>query len=145
MVIGFLALEFRIVSQFRTATVVTGRTRRSRAAVVLGRFVRDSDLSRCFGDAGIAGPVPPTASAARLADPAGLAPAWIGCGTADLFHAEAETYATRLAAAGVATRFRSAPGGFHGFATMAPKAETARTYLDDMISTLGEGLGLIPG
>jgi hypothetical protein len=57
MVIGFLALEFRIVSQFRTATVVTGRTRRSRAAVVLGRFVRDSDLSRCFGDAGIAGPV----------------------------------------------------------------------------------------
>lgn len=95
--------------------------------------------------AGIAGPVPPTASAARLADPAGLAPAWIGCGTADLFHDEAETYATRLAAAGVATRFRSAPGGFHGFATMAPKAETARTYLDDMISALGEGLGLIPG
>jgi acetyl esterase/lipase len=92
--------------------------------------------------AGIEGDVPATASAARAPDDmlADLPPTWIGCGTADLFHAEAETYAKRLRNAGVESHFHPIPGAFHSFTAFAANAPVSRAYIDEMIHALAEGL-----
>jgi acetyl esterase/lipase len=90
----------------------------------------------------IDGAVPATASAGRLDDARGLPPAWIGCGTADLFHDEAKAYARQLEADGVRAAFHPVTGAFHGFLTFAPKAEVSRSYLALMLAALAAGLGI---
>lgn len=60
---------------------------------------------------------PAYAVPARHDDLAGLPPAWIGVGTADLFLHECRSYAHRLRAAGVAARLVEVPGAPHGFDT----------------------------
>ncbi len=74
-----------------------------------------------------------------------LPPAWLGVGTADLFHAETADYARRLADAGVAAEFHSVPGGYHGFVALAPRAPVSRAYVAQMKRALARGLGLGPG
>jgi acetyl esterase/lipase len=91
-------------------------------------------------------PVPATASAAQASDAelARLPPAWLGCGTADLFHAETATYAGRLQACGVVATFDAVPGAFHGFVQYSSKAPVTRSYLAGMRAALAQGLGLAP-
>jgi triacylglycerol lipase len=55
------------------------------------------------------------AAAARVSDPAGLAPAFIAVGALDLFLDEDIAYATRLLRAGVPTELHVYPGAFHAF------------------------------
>lgn len=73
---------------------------------------------------------------ARSASLAGLPPAWIGCGTLDLFHPEDEAYAHRLRAAGVPCAWASVPGAYHGFDISAPRAQASRDYFDQQIQAL---------
>lgn len=81
-----------------------------------------------------------TAVPARRTDLAGLAPAWIGVGTLDLFHPEDLHYAARLRDADVPCEVHEVPGAFHGFDGIAPGAAISRTYFDSNCAALGRAL-----
>jgi acetyl esterase/lipase len=71
---------------------------------------------------------PDGAVPARREDLTGLAPAWIGVGTADLFHDEDLAYAERLRAAGVDVTLDVVGGGVHAFEVLAPDAEVSAAF-----------------
>ncbi len=67
-------------------------------------------------------PPPPGSVPARVENLAGLAPAWIGVGSVDLFAREDVEYGRRLLQAGVSTEVHLVPGGYHGFDILVPHA-----------------------
>lgn len=71
---------------------------------------------------------PEVAVPARRTDLSGLAPAWIGVGTHDLFHDENLTYAQRLTEAGVPCQVDLVPGAFHGFDLVVPKYPVSQRF-----------------
>lgn len=71
---------------------------------------------------------PAVAVPARREDLRGVAPAWIGVGTHDLFHGECLAYADRLISAGVACQLEVVPGAFHGFDLLAPWKTVSQNY-----------------
>ena len=66
------------------------------------------------------------AAPARATNLAGLPPAFIDCGSAEVFRDEDVAYATALWAAGVQAELHVWPGGFHGFDMIAPDTALAR-------------------
>jgi acetyl esterase/lipase len=86
------------------------------------------------------GDMPPYAVPARRPDLSGLPPAWIGVGTADLFHDEGGAYAARLNAAGVPCTLDIVDGAFHAFDAVVPKAGVVaafrRSYCDALRTAL---------
>jgi acetyl esterase/lipase len=70
--------------------------------------------------------VPGYAAPARAADLAGLPPAFVAVGTADLFRDESIAYASRLLEAGVPTELHVYPGAPHGFELIAAAAGVSR-------------------
>ncbi|BBY23293.1 alpha/beta hydrolase [Mycobacterium stomatepiae] len=85
---------------------------------------------------------PQVAVPGRRDDLAGLAPAWIGVGTHDLFHDEDLTYAERLRAAGVPCEVEIVPGAFHGFDLVAPKLQVSRRFFDSQCEALRAALAV---
>ena len=83
---------------------------------------------------------PDVAVPARRRDLAGLPPAWIGVGTADLFCAEDLAYAERLRDAGVPCELDVVPGAFHGFERLAPRTPVARAFFDSQCKALRKAL-----
>ncbi|WP_245556507.1 alpha/beta hydrolase [Deinococcus aquatilis] len=81
-------------------------------------------------------------AAARLENLAGLAPAWIGVGTLDLFYAENREYAHRLTKAGVPCEFYEVKGGYHASELFAPAASVSRDFLARSMEALRRGLHL---
>jgi acetyl esterase/lipase len=79
---------------------------------------------------------PHVAVPARREDLSGLAPAWIGVGTHDLFHDEDLAYAERLRGAGVPCQVEVVSGAFHGFDLVAPKAQVSRTFFRSQCDSL---------
>jgi acetyl esterase/lipase len=79
-----------------------------------------------LGDARGGPDVSPYAAPARARDLAGLPPAFIDVGSAETFRDEAVTYASRIWQAGGIAELHVWPGGFHGFANMAPQATVSR-------------------
>lgn len=79
---------------------------------------------------------PVTAVPARRQNLSGVAPAWIGVGTLDLFFDEDKRYAERLEEAGVPCEFVTVPGAFHGFDLVARRAEVSRTYFGSQCDAL---------
>jgi acetyl esterase/lipase len=77
---------------------------------------------------------------ARRVDLAGLASAWIGMGTHDLFHDEDLAYAERLRGAGVPCEVEIIPGAFHGFDLVAPKVRVSQHFFDSQCDTLRAAL-----
>ena len=78
-----------------------------------------------LGDA-CGGPgVPAYAAPARCEDLAGLPPAYLDVGSAELFRDETIAYAARLAQSGVLTELHLWPGAFHGFDLHAPDSALA--------------------
>ncbi|WP_239476690.1 alpha/beta hydrolase [Nocardia arizonensis] len=71
---------------------------------------------------------PAVAVPARHRDLSGLPPAWLGVGSADLFHDEDLAYARRLRAAGVACEVVEVPGAFHGFDRALPGVRVSRAF-----------------
>ena len=66
------------------------------------------------------------AAPARASDLSGLPPAYIDCGSAEVFRDEDVAYATRLWEAGVQAELHVWAGGFHGFESFAPHAAVSR-------------------
>ncbi len=79
---------------------------------------------------------------ARHIDVAGVAPAWIGVGTLDLFHDEDVAYAERLRSAGVPCSLDVFEGAFHGFDSLSPKAEITRRFRAAQVRALADALGI---
>jgi acetyl esterase/lipase len=73
---------------------------------------------------------------ARRVDLTGLAPAWIGVGSLDLFHDEDLAYAERLRAAGVPCDVEVVTGAFHGFDGVVPKADVSRKFFRSQCDAL---------
>ncbi|MFF8772197.1 alpha/beta hydrolase [Kitasatospora sp. NPDC015120] len=65
------------------------------------------------------------AAPARATDLTGLPPAFIDCGSAEVFRDEDVAYATALWHAGVQAELHIWPGGFHGFDLTAPHTALA--------------------
>jgi acetyl esterase/lipase len=89
----------------------------------IGVWDRGSNVtgwSALLGDRRGTGEVSVYAAPARATDLAGLPPAFIDCGSAEVFRDEDVAYATALWAAGVQAELHVWPGGFHGFDMMAP-------------------------
>jgi acetyl esterase/lipase len=84
--------------------------------------------------------ISPLAAAGRCEDLAGLAPAWIGVGTCDLFHDEDVEYAGRLRTAGVACDLEVVDGAFHGFDAVAPKAPVVQAFNQAKVAALAAAL-----
>ena len=80
--------------------------------------------------------VSPYAAAARAEDLRGLAPAFIGVGTLDVFRDENIEYARRLLAAGVPTELHVYPGAPHGFEGLAPRAAVSQQFTRDITDAL---------
>lgn len=100
------------------------------------RFGWSSYLGQPAGSAGVSA----LAAPARAEELNGVAPAWIGVGTSDLFHDEDVTYAERLRDAGVACDLVVVDGGFHAFERMAPKSAVSRNFTAAAIEALGGAL-----
>jgi acetyl esterase/lipase len=83
---------------------------------------------------------PQIAVPARRADLSGLAPAWIGVGTNDLFHDEDLAYAERLTSAGVPCHVEVVPGAFHGFDLVLPKAQVSQSFFASQCASLRTAL-----
>ena len=84
--------------------------------------------------------VPAAAVPARVANLAGLPPAWIGVGSIDLFYDEDVDYAQRLNAAGVTSELIVVPGAFHGFDSA--DVPVAKRFTSARIDALRRGLGV---
>jgi acetyl esterase/lipase len=69
------------------------------------------------------------AAPARATDLSGLPPAFIDCGSVEVFRDEDVAYATRLWASGVQAELHVWAGGFHGFDMMAAHAVVARASI----------------
>lgn len=95
------------------------------------RFGWDSYLGDADRDIAVPG---------RRLDLAGLAPAWLGIGTADLFHDEDLDYAERLSAAGVPCELEVVPGAFHGFDKLAPWAGVSKDFVSKACRSLKDAL-----
>jgi acetyl esterase len=76
-------------------------------------------------------------SPSLVLDLTGLAPAWIGTGSLDLFVDENVDYARRLADAGVPAQLHVYEGAVHGFPAIASAAVSQR-FIRDATYTLGQ-------
>jgi acetyl esterase/lipase len=84
--------------------------------------------------------VSPLASPGRCQDFAGLAPAWIGVGSLDLFCQESVAYAKGLEGAGVPCQLDVVKGAFHGFDLVRPKAEVSKAFRASQMTALADAL-----
>jgi acetyl esterase/lipase len=109
----------------------TGSTRK--LAPFMGQYIWTPEDNR-YGWTSLLGvpagsaSVPANSVPARVENLAGLAPAWIGVGSIDLFAPEDMEYAQRLMAAGVPVEVNLVPGGFHGFNFVAPEASLSQQF-----------------
>jgi acetyl esterase/lipase len=87
--------------------------------------------SAVLGAAPGAAGVSPIVAPARLADFAGLAPAYIEVGELDIFRDEDIAYAQSLARAGVSVELHVHPGAPHGFERFAPRSALAIRAMND--------------
>jgi acetyl esterase/lipase len=100
-----------------------------------------SRKSNRFGWAAyLGGADPQVAVPARRDDLSGLAPAWIGVGTHDLFHDEDLAYAERLTSAGVPCHVEVVSGAFHGFDQVVPKAAVSQAFFASQCASLRTAL-----
>lgn len=80
--------------------------------------------------------VPQGAVPSRVANLAGLPPAYIGVGSIDLFVDEDIDYAQRLMAAGIPVELNVVPGAFHGFDIIAPDTNVTRQFLTRLVDAM---------
>jgi len=126
--------EVPLAGQVLIYPMLDDRTGSTRAVPAhIGHYVWTPESNR-FGWTALLGRpagsarVPYGAVPARVADLAGLPPAFIGVGSIDLFVQEDVEYANRLIGAGVPTELYVVPGGYHGFDFICADAPLARQF-----------------
>ncbi|GAA1958218.1 alpha/beta hydrolase [Agromyces allii] len=82
------------------------------------------------------------AAPARATDLSGLPPAYIDCGSAEVFRDEDVAYASRIWAAGGEAELHVWNGGFHGFDMMAPHAAVSRASVAARMNWVARILGV---
>jgi acetyl esterase/lipase len=125
--------EFPICLQVLIYPMLDDRTGSSRKMPPwIGRYMWTAEDNR-FGWTCLLGvpagsaKVPANSVPARVTDLRGLAPAFIGVGSIDLFAPEDVAYAKSLIEAGVPTELQVVPGGFHGF-DLAEEASLTKQF-----------------
>jgi acetyl esterase/lipase len=93
---------------------------------VWDRTSNQTGWNALLGDARGTDDVSPYAAPARATDLSGLPPAFIDVGSAETFRDEDVSYASRIWQAGGVAELHVWPGGFHGFAGMAPHAAVSK-------------------
>jgi len=93
---------------------------------VWDRTSNETGWTALLGDARGTDDVSPYAAPARATDLSGLPPAFIDVGSAETFRDEDVSYASRIWQAGGTAELHVWPGGFHGFAGMAPRAAVSQ-------------------
>lgn len=88
----------------------------------------------------LGGADPMVAVPTRREDLTGLAPAWLGVGTLDLFHDETVSYAARLEEAGVPVHLQVAEGAYHAFDFIVPKAAVSQRFFASQCRSLRAAL-----
>lgn len=81
------------------------------------------------------------AAPARASDLSNLPPAFIDCGSAEVFRDEDVAYATALWKSGVQAELHVWPGGFHGFDQIAPHTAIARAMTAARDAWVARALG----
>ncbi|MFZ3561451.1 MULTISPECIES: alpha/beta hydrolase [unclassified Streptomyces] len=81
------------------------------------------------------------AAPARATDLSGLPPAFIDCGSAEVFRDEDVAYASALWNAGVQAELHVWPGGFHGFDVTAPHTALAHAMTATRNAWVARALG----
>ncbi len=118
----------------------TSASSRIQGAPVWSRAANDLGWRAYLGERFGSDDVPAFAAPARVADVAGLPPAWIGVGSLDVFRDEDITYASRLLAAGIPTELHVYPGAPHGFEMICPDAGIAKACQRDITDGLRRAL-----
>lgn len=85
------------------------------------------------------------AAPARATDLSGLPPAFIDCGSAEVFRDEDVAYATALWAAGVQAELHVWPGGFHGFDLLAPTSAIGAAAIAARDNWVARHFNALPG
>lgn len=80
--------------------------------------------------------VPAGSVPARIANVAGLPPAYIAVGSIDLFVDEDIAFAQRLLDAGIPVELNVVPGAFHGFDIIAPDTDITRKFLARLVDAM---------
>ena len=102
----------------------------------------DTGWTALLGPAAGGPDVSPYAAPARATDLAGLPPAFIDAGAAEVFRDEAVAYASAIWAAGGDAELHIWAGAFHGFAGAAPEARVSRASAAALDSWLRRTLSL---
>jgi acetyl esterase/lipase len=114
----------------RGELVWTARNNRHGWAAYLGHAPGGQDIA-------------PYAAPARCEALAGLAPAWIGVGSLDLFYEEDADYAQRLRASGVPCQLNVVADAPHAFDLMNFDTPIVRAFHGAMISALSSSYGMV--
>ena len=133
---AFQLLAYPMLDDRSSLTVETAANAANRANYRLW----DDRSNRLGWKAYLGAADPRVAVPARRDDLSGLAPAWIGVGTHDLFHDEDLAYAERLNRAGVPCQVEVVPGAFHGFDQVARKAAVSRRFFESQCESLRTAL-----
>lgn len=140
--------EFPIAFQLLVYPMLDDRTGSTVAPPAhVGQFVWNAGSNR-FGWASLLGQAPglksvPAGSVpARVANLAGLPPAFIAVGGLDLFAAEDIAFAERLNAAAVPVELLVVPGAYHAFDALAPNARVSRQFRSALVEALKRGMSV---
>ena len=109
-----------------------------------GLWIRSSNLvgwDALLGDRRGTDDVSVYAAPARASDLSGLPPAFIDCGSAELFRDEDIAYASALWCSGVQAELHVWPGGFHGFDMVAPHTALAQSATETRNAWVAKQLG----
>lgn len=133
--------EFGLCFQVLIYPMLDDRTGRDAGAEWSGHFAWNAASNRFAWSAMLGCPagtatVPKGAVPARAENLKNLAPAWIGVGSLDLFHAEDLTYAACLEEAGVPVELLVQPGAYHGFDHFAPSSAAALAFTESWTCAL---------
>lgn len=133
--------EFKLCCQVLIYPMLDDRTAHDAGMEWSGHFAWSAASNRFAWSALLGCPagsamVPLGAVPARIERLEGLAPAWIGVGSLDLFHDENLAYAARLEQAGVPVQLLVQPGAYHGFDYFAPRSAAALTFTESWTCAL---------
>ncbi|WP_235830683.1 alpha/beta hydrolase [Arthrobacter cheniae] len=108
---------------------------------VWDRGSNDTGWDALLGDRRTTDGVSIYAAPSRATDLSRLPPTFIDCGSAEVFRDEDVAYATRIWEHGGIAELHVWPGGFHGFATLAPKAQLSAQAREARVKWLRRILG----